>query len=92
MSFRNCVWHILEIADLGDSLEVGVFAFHTHAPRSDQGPGPMHFIGIIHACIVNYKQMIGCIMQDILPNNLARKMHHIMHFWSYVRFRITSSK
>ena len=48
MSFRNCVWHILEIADLGDSLEVGFFAFHMHAPRSDQGPGPVHFIGIIH--------------------------------------------
>lgn len=48
MSFHNCVWHILEIADLGDLLEVVVFGFHTHAPHSNQRPGPTHFIGIVH--------------------------------------------
>lgn len=85
-----CMAHS-EIVDLGDSLEVGVFAFHAHAPRSDQGPRSYAF----HwnsTRIVNYKQVIGCIMQDILPKNLARRLHHIMHFWSYVSFRITFSK
>ena len=83
MSFRNCVRHILETADLGDLLEVGVFALHTHVPCIDQGPGPIDFNRIIHVIMTQLY---------ILPNNLARKMHHIMHFWSYVGFRITSNK
>jgi len=56
MSFRNCVRHILEIADLGDLLEVGVFALRMHAPRIDQGPGPIDCNRIIH--VSNYDPVI----------------------------------
>lgn len=53
MSFRNCVQHI---ADLGDLLEVGVFALHTHTPCIDQGPGPIDVNRIIH--VSNYDPVL----------------------------------
>ena len=84
MSLRNSVRHILEITTLCNPLEVGVFAFHTHAPGCNQGSSP------------TYQEVNTCIKStctiDSLPNDLARKMDHVVHFRSYINCRVTPSE